>query len=394
MKNNRNIIFVLGLLLLFACKKNAPKAPLVEIVSPGNNTEIFKGPGRGFDILVNANDPDGFIKTVDIKLDNNLICQLKFAPYIFFWESMAVPGNHTLTVVATDNDGLSTSTSINIIVKTITPSVSTLPVSFVGTTYAICASNLTSMGIPNITTRGICWNKTGSPTISDSISTVITDTGIFKSYLSGLQLGTTYYVKAFAQNSEGVVYGSQLSFTTAASYSNGTGVFVDTRDQQTYKWVKIGNQVWMAENLRYNSSGSMYNPNSSDTSYGRLYSKDNLTSLAPQGWHIPSKDEWQELFNFVGGNDVAGGILKEAGNTHWNSPNLGATDLANFHVLPAGEVITKYGIDASGIGTTSFIYSSDNYETAFNYDSNVANLFNLVYYPFGWYLNSVRCIKN
>lgn len=393
MRNNRNIFYLFGLIvLLFACKKETRKAPLLEIVSPANNAEIFQGPGYGFTIEVNANDPDGLIKTVDLKIDNNLICELKSAPYTYNWESLVAAGKHTLTAIATDNDGLSTSASITITVKSITPSVSTLPASFVGTTYAICESNLASMGIPRVSSRGICWNKTGSPTIADSISIVKTDTGTFASPLSGLQMGTTYYVKAFAQNSNGVVYGNQVSFTTAAAYSSDTGTVVDPRDQQRYKWVKIGKQVWMAENLRYNDPGSMYYPTINDTSYGRFYGNAS-TSLAIPGWHIPSGNEWQELFNFVGGNDVAGGFLKEAGNVHWISPNMGASNLANFNVLPAGDIFTRFGASGEGLGTTARIMSTDSFFPIFNNNSNAVTL----WFPgpgSGWYLYSVRCIKN
>lgn len=393
MKNSKNIVYLFGLIvLLFACKKDNRKAPLLEIVSPANNAEIFQGPWYQFTIEVNANDPDGLIRNVDLKIDNNLICELKSAPYTYNWEGMVAAGKHTLTAIATDNDGLSTSASITIIVKSITPSVSTLPVSFVGTTYAICESNLVSMGIPRVSSRGICWNKSGSPTISDSIIIVKTDTGTFASPLSGLQLGTTYYVKAFAQNSNGVVYGNQVSFTTAAAYSSDTGIVVDTRDQQRYKWVKIGKQVWMAENLRYNDPSSMYYPTISDTSYGRFY-HDASSSLAIPGWHIPSKDEWQELFNFVGGNDVAGGFLKEAGNAHWISPNLGATNMANFNILPAGDIFTRFGVSGEGVGTIARFMVNDPYISIFDYNSNAATLL-IRGTGSGWYLYSVRCIKN
>lgn len=396
MKTTQNVIYLCVLLvLLLACTKDKRKAPLLEIVSPADNAEIFQGPGYGFTIKVNANDPDGLIETVDLKIDNNLISQLKSPPYTYNWESMAAAGNHTLTAVATDNDGLSTAVSITIKVKTKTPSVSTLPVSFVGTTYAICSSRLDSMGIPSVSVRGICWNKTGSPTIADTISVVKTDTGTYTSTLSGLQLGTTYYVRAFANNSNGVVYGNQVSFTTASAYSTATGTVVDPRDLQTYKWVKIGNQVWMAENLRYNASGSYYYPGANDTMYGRLYPKYSLSSLAPPGWHIPSKDEFQELLNFVGGTAVAGGFLKETGNAHWISPNLGASDLANFHGLPAGSILTRFGISASGLGASIAIYASDgNNYLILSYDSNAADIFNASPSSSSWSLYSVRCIKD
>ena len=393
MRSKKRVIYLFGLLvLLLACKKNdMPKAPVLEIVSPANNTEVFQGPGYGTSIVVNANDPDGLVRKVEVKIDNNLIGQASVSPYIFGWDNIAAVGNHTLTATATDNDGLSTSVSITIKVKTEAPAVSTLPVSFVGTTFAICASYLASRGVPEVSLRGICWNKTGSPTIADSINIVQNDTGTFTSPLSGLQLGTTYYVRAFAQNRDGVVYGNQVNFTTATAYTTGSGSFTDPRDLQTYQWVKIGSQIWMAENLRYNY-GSYYYPNANETSYGRLYFTPS-TSIAPPGWHLPSKSEWEELINFVGGTDDAGGILKEAGNAHWISPNVGASDLTNFHPLPAGYIATKYGTSPQQLGTESLHWSADGYIMSISsYDrgAGISQGSNDI----TWDLLSVRCIKD
>ncbi|MBU0476303.1 MAG: T9SS type A sorting domain-containing protein [Bacteroidetes bacterium] len=129
-------------------------------------------------------------------------------------------------------------------------------------------------------------------------------------------------------------------------------------DGNKYKTVKIGNQTWMAENLRstHYSDGtpiSYYNYNNDSNNvpiYGRLYSwaaamKNHLSSktnpsnvqgIAPVGWHLPSKAEWQELATYLGGTNIAGGKMKEVGNLHWLSPNTGATNESGFASLPAG----------------------------------------------------------
>lgn len=133
-------------------------------------------------------------------------------------------------------------------------------------------------------------------------------------------------------------------------------------DGNVYKTVKIGDQWWMAENLKVThylngeaiahvtdssawsnlSSGAYceYGNNSSNVStYGRLYNwyaVDDSRGLAPAGWHVSTYSEWQTLIDFLGGDDVAGGKMKETGTTHWTSPNTGATNESGFTALPGG----------------------------------------------------------
>lgn len=87
-------------------------------------------------------------------------------------------------------------------------------------------------------------------------------------------------------------------------YAQTTGSFIDPRDGKIYKTVKIGNQIWMEENLNYNAgSGSLcYDNNSSNCDkYGRLYNWETAKSVAPPGWHLPSKEEFEILLRNLGG---------------------------------------------------------------------------------------------
>jgi uncharacterized protein (TIGR02145 family) len=135
-------------------------------------------------------------------------------------------------------------------------------------------------------------------------------------------------------------------------------------DGNVYRTVTIGNQVWMAENLkttRYRNGDAIgtTSPATLDISsentpkyqwayagdesnvaiYGRLYTWYAATdsrNIAPIGWHVPTDAEWATLANFLGGESVAGGRLKDIGTTRWKSPNAGATNESGFAGLPGG----------------------------------------------------------
>ena len=117
------------------------------------------------------------------------------------------------------------------------------------------------------------------------------------------------------------------------------GTFTDSRDGKTYKTVKIGTQVWMAENLSYKTDNGCwaYNDDQSNVSiYGYLYNWETAKQVCPSGWHLPSDAEWTQLTTYLGGEGVAGGKLKETGTAHWKSPNTGATNASGFTAVPAG----------------------------------------------------------
>jgi len=129
-------------------------------------------------------------------------------------------------------------------------------------------------------------------------------------------------------------------------------------DGNIYQTIKIGNQVWMAENLKskhYHDgtpivSFSYNNDETNATIYGRLYNwsavmkgaassnsnPSKVQGIAPYGWHIPSKAEWQQLIEYLGGLSTAGGKLKAVGTSQWIAPNSGATNETLFNALPAG----------------------------------------------------------
>lgn len=179
--------------------------------------------------------------------------------------------------------------------------------------------------------------------------------------------------------------------------------FTDIRDGKTYKYIKIGNQIWMAENLNYNpstTSGSWIYGNcfSNAIIFGRLYNWKTACTFCPEGWHLPSKNEWQELINYLGGDSIAGGKLKQAGFELWAAPNEGATNSSKFTALP-GSWRESDGTFNNSLGMIAIFWSSTQHDFSTNISAyrcfmqssnSVANLGSFIK-DAG---NSVRCVRD
>jgi uncharacterized protein (TIGR02145 family) len=193
-------------------------------------------------------------------------------------------------------------------------------------------------------------------------------------------------------------------------------------DGNVYHTVKIGTQVWMVENLKttkYRDGTSIpnvtgtaqwaslnsgaycdYNNDAAISStYGRLYNWYTVIdshNLAPVGWHVPTDDEWTTLTSYLGGENIAGGKLKVAGTTYWQSPNTGATNELGFSALPSGERnFDGNGCNYIGMETTWWTTTPD----PANQNSWIRALFytwnsvgRISFHKNGGY--SVRCIKD
>ncbi|MCU0370117.1 MAG: fibrobacter succinogenes major paralogous domain-containing protein [Bacteroidales bacterium] len=133
-------------------------------------------------------------------------------------------------------------------------------------------------------------------------------------------------------------------------------------DGNVYHTVKIGDQVWMAENLKVTGyrngdsipvvegsqewdelhSGAYCNMNNEGltaAAFGHLYNwyaVSDKRGLCPPGWHVPSDNDWDVLIGYLGGEEVAGGKLKSTDSSFWKPPNTGAVDLVGFAGLPGG----------------------------------------------------------
>ena len=130
----------------------------------------------------------------------------------------------------------------------------------------------------------------------------------------------------------------EFSFSLLKSIS-GSGGFIDSRDGRVYKWVEIGAQVWMAENLNYKTNGSWCFSDNKYTclTYGRLYNWETALKACPSDWHLPSDKEWSQLVNFLGGENIAGGKMKGKDTGFWRySKTAVTTNSSGFSVLPGG----------------------------------------------------------
>ena len=104
---------------------------------------------------------------------------------------------------------------------------------------------------------------------------------------------------------------------------------------QNFRTVKIGNAVWMADNLNRVVPDSWYYNDSKDLGqiYGRLYTWEAAKKACPTGWHLPTDKEWQALIDVTGGEDAAAKVLKAGGRSGFNAQLGGMSDIGNFRLI-------------------------------------------------------------
>jgi uncharacterized protein (TIGR02145 family) len=206
------------------------------------------------------------------------------------------------------------------------------------------------------------------------------------------------------------------------------GKMGDLKDYEgnVYKTLVIGEQVWMAENLKTTHYGDgteidgvmAYKDKEDDVAiYGRLYTFDAATrnsetdnkgrvrGACPKGWHIPTDDDWKTLEKYLGMSDAdlnliswrgteEGGMLKEDGTAHWNDPNVDATNSSGFTAIPAGSFNPGLGYTSQGLTayfwTSTSITGTEGWGRVLQYINGQIGR-----YPSGKDLGfSVRCLKN
>lgn len=231
---------------------------------------------------------------------------------------------------------------------------------------------------------------------------------------------TDSYNTVVSNVSINVLYNGMSSANFNPDITYGTIVDIDGN---TYRTVTIGNQEWMAENLRttryrngepialvtsnsewaaltsaaYSSYENQEDIDALATN-GLLYNwfavSDNQ-NIAPEGWHVATQSDWETLIDHLGSAAIAGGKMKESGNSHWNSPNSGAVNSSGLTALPSGrrEFVDGSFINSgyNGFWWTSSAYNPDySWYYQLNYDTEniIAANFHKQY---GF---SVRCVKD
>lgn len=213
--------------------------------------------------------------------------------------------------------------------------------------------------------------------------------------------------------------------TRLSSSSKGVGksTFTDSRDEQKYNTVTIGNQTWMAENLNFKTNDSFCYDDKEEkcAQYGRLYtwfaamgheclkdydcslSSGTIQGVCPDGWHIPLRSEFEELIAFVGGQDSAGKMLKSV--LGWKSFWIGmGSDAYGFSALPVGYRVYYSNRDIYFTGDSSDAKFWSSEDSLDNWSGNNAWAFalSLSYGSPGAYIDdfqkstysfSIRCVK-
>lgn len=165
--------------------------------------------------------------------------------------------------------------------------------------------------------------------------------------------------------------------------NTGAGTFKDPRDGKTYKTIKIGKQIWMADNLAYKTdSGYMaYDKKENNLAiYGYLYTWRSANKACPSGWHLPSDDEWLILAAHFGDKELAAYKAKSnAGyssynitsklksSTHWEASDSTATNETGFTALPGGHHSDNNGF--SDVGYYGEWWSSTPYSGSWSIDA-------------------------
>jgi len=231
------------------------------------------------------------------------------------------------------------------------------------------------------TTTTYTHSVDGTPlNLSGNTSTTV------RAIITGLKPGKKYYYRVkLTGSTSGTNLGADTNFTTTKpgktivtfnpALTYGT---VSDIDNNVYNTIVIGTQTWMAENLkttRFNDGTPVsYDPvdvlwadsayksycwyNNDSVVYGAIYNwlAAGTGKLCPTGWHVPTDDEWTTLTTFIGGESTAGGILMEAGNVHWQTPNTSLTNGSGFTALPGG--YRNYGAVYSNIKRSAYWWSS------------------------------------
>lgn len=354
------LLFLIAIISFVSCKKNQP--PTCQFEEPSDGYTLAKG--IILSISISAEDPDGVIVDAMLSIDDIGLTNLEF-PYTYDLNTGDYNrGPHTLKVTVLDDEGLQTSDEI--VINIDPPLAITGESSILRYNSVNLSGEVSDNGGPELTQSGFYYGNTPDPAGTGNRVLITAESGIISTTLFDLTLGETIYYQAFAVNSDGESPGEEKSVNPSAVE---IGTFTDPRDQQEYGSVKIGEQVWMSENLKATTlnngteiplladsatwstnTGAAYCWQNNDpelADMGALYSWYTVETgkLCPSGWHVPTDLEWRQFEYFIGMDESValtdgyrgsnqGGMLKTT--TLWQSPNTGAIDAFQFSAKPSG----------------------------------------------------------
>lgn len=264
------------------------------------------------------------------------------------------------------NDGVSGSSSSDGLLN-----VQTYSIQDVNFTSAKCIGVLTIGNFPT-TDFGICWSTAPNPIASGFHVQGVLNSGssVFTGTIGPLMANTLYYVRAYAKDENGTVYGAQMSFTTLNIVGFTGGGLLDI-ENQSYGSVVINGKEWMQSNLNVSKyrNGDVIpqitdvaqwetlttgawcyyeNDTANGTIYGKLYNwyaVNDARGLAPIGWHVATDADWTSLVDYLGGANVAGKKLKDSSSTStWDITTNNATNESGFTGLPGGVAYLNYNL--------------------------------------------------
>ncbi|TRX62822.1 fibrobacter succinogenes major paralogous domain-containing protein [Carboxylicivirga sp. M1479] len=290
------------------------------------------------------------------------------------------------------------------------PMISTVEISEMMYNQVTVSGHIISDGGDSIVEQGVCWNTLPNPTIANYSKKNSDELAAdFSVDIPELNSNLKYYVRSYAINKKGISYGENLTFTLWLNHPEDP---VKDIDNNSYTTVRIGDQIWMTENLKvthYQNGDPITNITMQDDEdwlktrkgafcsynddgeqaekFGYLYNGYAIfdeRNICPEGWHMPSREELETLINYLGGHYEAGYLLKNRSGWDVLDPN---TNLSGFSALPGGaRVASHYDDDANGktnyceANISGFFASGERSESV--YDTNVNRM---------WY---VRIVDN
>lgn len=325
------------------------------------------------------------------------------------------------------------------------PVIETDSVVAVADSSVMTGGNILHNGSLPILAAGVCWSTSPNPTCSDSHISVSDTIGHFQLTLTDLSADSIYYLRAYATNSFGTSYGEEYPFRARVNYGQTCpdAPTVTDYDGNVYSTVQLGTQCWMAENLRtthfadgtfipIGTEESNYNyyryyPNEDSSIvdvYGYHYNwkaamhgngssnsvPSGIQGVCPDGWHLPSRAEWQALKTYISGqnqyrcNTSAASIGKSlASISGWQyygtECTVGHLQEANnetgFNAYPAGGEYMDFGRDAAFWTSTAYYSTAyGGYSYLYGLGSASSEFFEISDYNQWYQWHSIRCLKN